>query len=100
MGAPPARYSERLGQPSQSCDGAVIWFHAASLGEVAQIRPLVERLQQSQDATILVTTMSASGADWVASNMPDVIHQFVPLDIPSAVQQFFSSWSIEAKHIC
>lgn len=96
MGAPPERYSERLGQPSQGCDSPVIWFHAASLGEVAQIRPLVEALQQANGTKILVTTMSASGADWVASNMPNVIHQFVPLDIPSAVRRFFASWSIEA----
>ena len=92
MGAAPERFPERLGQSSRGSDAPVIWFHAASLGEVSQIGPLVERLEEG--STILVTTATKAGADWVARALPDVIHQFAPLDTPSVVSGFLDSWRI------
>lgn len=94
MGAPADRFSERLGWASQKSEKDVIWFHAASLGEVAQIRPLVERLNETQDRLILVTTNTASGSDWVAQALPLSIHQYAPLDVPSAVDRFLNTWKI------
>ena len=93
MGAPSDRFQERLGQPSQKSEGGVIWFHAASLGEVMQIGRLVETLDQTQNATILITTTTQAGADWVARELPKAVHQFVPVDIPTAVTGFLDHWS-------
>lgn len=65
MGASPQTVAERLGKPGRSAKGPVNWFHAAGLGEVAQIGPLAEHLRRSQQAAILVTTIpptSANGA--------------------------------------
>lgn len=43
-------------------DSRVVWFHAASLGEFEQGRPLMERLRrQRPDAFILLTFFSPSG---------------------------------------
>lgn len=95
MGAAPVRFVERLGQPSQSANSPVIWFHAASLGEVSQIAPLVDRFRQS-GRTILVTTTTQAGAEWVARELPEVVHQFAPMDTPRAVRGFLDSWKIEA----
>lgn len=96
MGADPDRFAERLGRPSRGAeDGAVIWIHAASLGEVAQIRPLVEGLSQTGQS-LLVTTTTQAGADWVARELPGVIHQFAPMDTPSAVAGFLGAWQVSA----
>lgn len=94
MGSAPERYVERLGQATRHADGPVVWFHAASLGEVAQIGPLAKQLRQSEQATILVTTTTQAGADWVARELPDAIHQFAPVDTPSAVAGFLDAWRI------
>ncbi|MCG6884255.1 MAG: 3-deoxy-D-manno-octulosonic acid transferase [Silicimonas sp.] len=96
MGAAPERFPERLGRASRCVDGKVIWFHAASLGEVAQIGPLADVLARDTGKPILVTTTTASGADWVAREMPEAIHQFAPVDTPSAVAGFLAHWSISA----
>lgn len=96
MGAVPERFAERRGQPSKTMDGPVLWFHAASLGEVSQIEPLVAHLGQS-GRTILVTTTTAAGADWVARELPDAVHQYAPMDTPVAVAGFLDSWEISAS---
>jgi 3-deoxy-D-manno-octulosonic-acid transferase len=93
QGADPARFAERLGQPSHPRpEGPVLWFHAASLGEVAQIRDLALALASAQGAALLVTTTTQAGADWVARSLPEAIHQFCPLDTPAAVQGFLDHW--------
>jgi len=74
----------------------VLWFHAASLGEVMQIGPLARHLNQSEKINILVTTTTVTGANWVAREMPYAIHRFVPIDTPGAVRRFLDGWSIAA----
>lgn len=96
MGADPTRFAERLGHGGMHSDKSVIWFHAASLGEVKQIASLADHLMRMENAQILVTTTTASGADWVAKNMPDVTHRFAPLDTPKATERFLAAWSISA----
>lgn len=91
--ADPARFDERLGRASQARpDGPILWVHAASLGEVAQIRDLALDLAEGQGARLLVTTTTQAGADWVARALPEAIHQFCPLDTPLAVQAFLAHW--------
>ncbi|MDA8584863.1 3-deoxy-D-manno-octulosonic acid transferase [Rhodobacteraceae bacterium] len=94
MGAAPKRFAERLGHKGLVHEGDVIWFHAASLGEVMQIGPLADALNRREPRAILVTTTTKAGADWVAREMPYALHQFVPIDIPSAVNCFLDAWSI------
>lgn len=93
MGGAPDRFPERLGWPGLPPQGGVVWFHAASLGEVMQIGALAEALHTESGASILVTTSTASGADWVAREMPFALHQFIPIDTPTAVTRFLDAWS-------
>lgn len=93
MGADPARFSERLGKDLPDQRKEVIWFHAASLGEVRQIGPLAEHLHEVSGIRILVTTTTAAGADWVAQNMQYATHRYAPLDTPSAVNAFLTGGS-------
>ncbi|MCR4921609.1 MAG: 3-deoxy-D-manno-octulosonic acid transferase [Bacteroidaceae bacterium] len=67
-----------------------VWFHAASLGEFEQGRPLMERFRrQHPEFKILLTFFSPSGYE-VRKNYPgaDVIC-YLPLDTPGNVLSFF-----------
>ena len=96
MGADPARFFERLGHDAATDKTPVLWFHAASLGEVIQIRSLAQHLARSEDIKLLVTTATSAGADWVAREMPEAVHRFAPIDTPAAVGRFLDGWSISA----
>lgn len=96
MGADPVRFGERLGHGSNGELSEILWFHAASLGEVKQIDPLAAHLSQAADVKILVTTTTATGADWVAQEMPYAVHRFAPIDTPAAVRRFLKGWSLTA----
>ena len=71
-------------------DARYIWFHAASLGEFEQGRPLMERLRREHpEYKILLTFFSPSGYE-VRKNWDgaDVIC-YLPLDTPANVRLFF-----------
>ena len=73
---------QRLGFGYPHCEQAPIWFHAASLGEVNAIAPLLKRLKQDQPNTaILVTTTTPSGAA-AAANIDGIIQAYLPIDLP------------------
>jgi 3-deoxy-D-manno-octulosonic-acid transferase len=66
-----------------------IWFHAASLGEFEQGRPLMEKIKKEKpEYKILLTFFSPSGYE-VRKNYPgaDVIC-YLPFDLKKNVQQF------------
>jgi 3-deoxy-D-manno-octulosonic-acid transferase len=68
-----------------------IWFHAASLGEFEQGRPMMEKLKkQYPDYKILLTFFSPSGYE-VRKNYPgaDVIC-YLPFDTPFKVKKFLN----------
>ena len=71
-------------------DARYIWFHAASLGEFEQGRPLMELLRREHpEYKILLTFFSPSGYE-VRKNWDgaDVIC-YLPLDTPANVRLFF-----------
>lgn len=91
IGAEPTRFPERLGTATAQVEEPVIWFHAASLGEVMQVGPLVRHLSNTERKPILITTTTKAGADWVARALPDILHQYAPIDTPAAVANFLDA---------
>lgn len=72
-----------------------IWFHAASLGEFEQGRPVIEHLKRlNSDCKILLTFFSPSGYE-VRKNYPlaDVV-VYLPLDTHSAAFEFVNKVKI------
>ncbi len=67
----------------------VIWFHAASLGEFEQARPIIEEIKkQYAKYKILVTFFSPSGYEIRKNyNLADVVC-YLPLDSKSNVKRF------------
>jgi 3-deoxy-D-manno-octulosonic-acid transferase len=66
-----------------------VWFHAASLGEFEQGRPVMERLKKEQpDTKILLTFFSPSGYEIRKNYAGADIVSYLPLDIPGNAWYF------------
>lgn len=89
----PKRYTEKLGKPSfKRPSGQLIWFHAASIGELNSIIPLVKKLT-SNNIWVLVTTVTTSSAKvFRDAELDKAIHQFAPIDTPLFVKRFLRHW--------
>ena len=106
----PRRLVERLGWPTRRRPpGPLVWFHAASVGELNSLLPVLRELGlQAQDGpegrggplVVLVTTVTRSSAALAARVLPDrlgpgglrVIHQYVPIDHGLAMLPFRCYW--------
>lgn len=81
-------FSQRLGF-SVSLEKAPIWFHAASVGEVNALWPLLQAIQvKSPQLSLLVTTNTITGATRLKQLSPTTEHRFLPLDFPWMVNHF------------
>ncbi len=74
-----------------------IWFHAASMGEVMSIWPLVKDLRQKSDHHILITTATRTAADFIEMRIADekhehIFHLYVPFDISHFTDRFIRNW--------
>jgi len=94
------RLNERLGLSGQARpEGRLVWVHGASVGESLSALPLIEKLLE--DATVLVTSGTVTSAAMMSQKLPRglskrALHQFVPLDTPSAVARFLDHWKPDA----
>lgn len=95
--APPERFCEVLGQTTQPRpSGRLVWVHAVSVGEVNSVARLARQLAGRAEITVLITTVTATGAATAARVLPEALHQFMPVDTPVAVQRFLSHWRPDA----
>jgi 3-deoxy-D-manno-octulosonic-acid transferase len=76
-------------------DKHVIWFHAASVGEVNIAIPLVKKiLSERSDVHCLVTTITQTSAKiFKSANIVGATHQFLPLDISFIISNFLEHWN-------
>lgn len=77
--------------------GRLIWFHAASLGEFEQGRPVIEALKQQQpDTKILLTFFSPSGYE-IRKNYKEADYIFyLPADTPANARLLISRFKPDA----
>jgi 3-deoxy-D-manno-octulosonic-acid transferase len=94
-----ARLPERFGHAATARpEGRLIWCHGASVGEAQALLPLLQHLHAARpDITLLLTTGTVTSATLVQQRamqglLQGVIHQFVPVDLPNAVDRFLAHW--------
>lgn len=87
------RFGERRGEARmERPPGPLVWLHAASVGELASVLPLIEGIR-ARDVNILVTTGTVTSSGLAEQRLQrGVMHQFVPLDVPRFVRRFLDHW--------
>lgn len=91
----PARLGERYGRYKQARpSGALIWLHAASVGESSVAIGLIEALgARDPSLSFLLSTGTRTSADLVARRAPlRTSHIYAPLDSAGAVRRFLDHW--------
>lgn len=88
-----ARIKERYGFASvKRSPRAVVWVHAASLGETRAVLPLIRRMTD-MNFEVVLTTVTTTAAQLAAAELPKgASHQFAPLDLKPYVRRFLKHW--------
>lgn len=82
--------------------GRLLWLHAASVGEAVSVLPVLSSLVRRDEALhILFTTGTVTSARLLERRLPElglsqVMHRFVPLDVPAWVARFLDHWRPDA----
>ncbi len=84
-GRDPVIRRERMGRGDSAPPQASarrVWVHAASVGEIEAVRPVLRRLGgESGGLEITVTTMTLAGRDAARRRLPEIAaHRLAPLD--------------------
>ena len=75
-------------------EGQLIWFNAASVGEVLSILQLIRLLsEKNKNLNFLITSTTVTSARIIAKVLPkNCLHQFSPLDTFRVTRSFFTHW--------
>ncbi len=90
-----ARLSERYGYATvPRPEGKLVWIHAASVGEVTSVLPLINALQkQHPQWVLLVTTGTVTSAAHLQTRLKQpVLHQYLPIDTSFCAARFLVYW--------
>ena len=94
------RFKEKLFSSSfniiKNPDKKLIWFHAASIGEVKSIIPLIKKFNEKNEFEFLITTVTLSSSHLIIKelfNEKNITHRFFPIDKPSLIKKFLDNWS-------
>ena len=90
-------WRERLGVANvagarSGADAPRVWVHAASVGEIEAMRPIVlGLLREAPSGVVVVTSMTAAGRDAARRRIPGLAAcQLAPLDLRPAVRAFLA----------
>ena len=77
----------------------LIWFHAASIGELKSIFPVIERINKEKNIyNFLITTNTLSSgnlANSICKDVQNIKHRYMPLDVNFLIKNFLESWKPE-----
>ena len=96
----PKRYKEKIFSShfniKRNKDRKLIWIHAASIGELKSIIPIVLKLNDNgKEKDFLITTSTFSSSKIAESefkNLKNVSHRFFPFDVSFLINKFLKLW--------
>ena len=78
----------------------LIWFHAASIGEVQSIIPIINRIDKKTNKyNFLITTITLSSGKFIKEEFKsknNITHRYLPLDINFLIKKFILVWNPHA----
>ena len=96
------RYREKIFSSSfninRKKNSFLIWFHAASIGELKSILPIIKKLNK-KNIEFLITTVTLSSSRIALDEFKkykNIHHRFYPLDVRFLVRNFLNSWKPNA----
>jgi 3-deoxy-D-manno-octulosonic-acid transferase len=98
------RRPERYGAvpPGARPEGPLVWVHAASVGEMLSVLPVLDAMgRRAPTLCVLLTTGTVTAARLLDERLPPalrgrLIHRFVPLDVPAWAERFLAGWRPDA----
>ena len=99
----PKRYKEKIFvkffNVAKTKNSKLLWFHAASIGELKSITPIVKELSKKKNNyEFLITTVTFTSGQLAATIFKDyrnIYHRFLPFDISFLINKFLNSWKPE-----
>tara|TARA_Y100000768_G_scaffold382505_1_gene362977 strand:+ start:2621 stop:3901 length:1281 start_codon:yes stop_codon:yes gene_type:complete len=95
----PKRFKEKIYSAYFNCQkkgqSRLLWFHAASIGELNSILPVIHNLNSNNNLEFLVTTSTYSSGELAKkefSNYENIYHRFLPLDVNFLMSEFLKLW--------
>ncbi len=74
----------------------LIWFHAASIGELKSIIPIIEQLNnKNENLNFLITTTTLSSGRLAENDLKrfnNIEHRYFPFDISFLIGKFLNQW--------
>ncbi len=95
----PVRFGERQGYPSRPRPpGHLIWIHAAGESEAVSALTLIEGIRRADEAvSVLLTSETAAASRLIGQRISKrVVHQYLPYDQASAIDNFLDHWHPDA----
>ena len=94
------RYKEKLFSyyfnPKKIKKKKLLWFHAASVGEVQSIFPIIIELKKrNKKLEFLITTVTLSAGNLVQEKFSAsscVHHRYFPIDVDFLIKKFLNAW--------
>ena len=94
------RYKEKIFSSSfysnRNLKKKLIWLHAASIGEVTSIMPIIKKLsQKNSELNFLLTTITLSSGNLIKkkfSEYENIEHRYLPIDSSHLVKNFLNVW--------
>lgn len=83
---------QRFGAGYPRQQNPTLWVHAASVGEVLAVLPLIQRLLDHYPRlNILLSTTTPTGGKIARQKLPQVQHQYLPLDLALFTKRFLGA---------
>ncbi len=98
------RYKEKIFSSSfniiKKKNSKLIWFHAASVGELNSILPIINELNlKKNNIEFLITTVTLSSGNLIKdklASLKNVHHRYFPIDVDFLMRKFVRMWQPDA----
>lgn len=90
----PKRYQEKFCIYKKKNNFKSIWFHAASVGEMMSVLPVLKKIEKYKEVKriILTTTTISSAKVFEKQKLRKTIHRYFPLDANFLNKKFINYW--------